>query len=552
MYRRFRWMVPWLVGALTAAVLFVGLAAVGGLRYENSDDMLFVKGFMGFEGGTPVSFTLYTHTFLAWILYGLSTALPGIAWFSVFQLGLLWLSAAVTVKSAIRLGSWKGFIGSGLYLGVFAAFACARLSYTTTAALAGAAAVMQLMELEKTKTRTGRMACLFWACALFLGAYSLRQMTALPILAYCLLSLTWYAARRIRDKRSIRPVVMACAVLCGLLAVFAGVREWEITARGERDTLKWQQSRIELFDYTSFEQDAAPAVQSDSGLTDLQTQLVQQWYFWDTDVDREAFDAMRQAYNGEPKAGVFKKLGDFLRSSPRYGYAIVFLLILSLWIFLGDDKSRLSSIAALLALLGGLVMLIYLCWRGRVLFRGLDTVFFPCGATLLALALRTNLPQKKLVSAVLCAALALTAGMDALLTLDVLDEKPDSISQQREAELEVYALKNPDRLIVRTPNLLRDTRLMPDVSAGIPINTAIWGDWYCRMPGWRQQLEHYGFDTGDFHLSDWADSALVFATNEDAPPQLLVDGIAESLGQSVVYEKIGTEGTLSFFAFHAE
>ena len=31
---------------------------------------------------------------------------------------------------------------------------------------------------------------------------------------------------------------------------------------------------------------------------------------------------------------------------------------------------------------------------------------------------------------VLCAALLLTTGMDALLTLDVLDEKPDSISQQ--------------------------------------------------------------------------------------------------------------------------
>jgi len=552
MYRRFRWMIPWLVGALAATVLFLGVAAVGGLRYENSDDILFVKGFMGFEGGTPVSFTLYTHTFLAWILHGLSLIAPSIAWFSVFQLGLLWLSAAVIVKCAIRLGSWKGFIGSVLYLGVFAAFACARLSYTTTAALAGAAAVMQLMELEKTQTRAGRIFCLFWGCALFLSAYSLRQMTALPILAYCLLSFTWYAARRIRAGRSIRPAVTAAVILCGLLAVFAGVREWEITARGERDTLTWQQKRIELFDYTSFEQNSAPAVESESGLTETQTQLVQQWYFWDMDIDAEALTAMREAYEGEEKDGVFQKLGDFLKASPRYVYAIAFLLLLTLWVFLGDDRSRLSSLAALLALAGGLVMLIYLCWRGRVLFRGLDTVFFPCGAILLALALRTPAPAKKLLSAILCAALVLVVGADALLTLDVLDERPDYVSQQREAELEAYALRNPDKLVVRTPNLLRDTRLMPDVSGGLPVNTAIWGDWYCRMPGWHAQLERYGFDSADFHLSDWADSPLVFAASEDAPPQLLMDGIAESLGTSVRYEKIGTEGTLSFFSFHAE
>ena len=100
----FRKMLPWMIGLLAATVLFAGLMAVCGLRYENSDDMLFVKGFMGFEGGEPVSFTLYTHTFLAWIQYALSKAFSLIPWFSVFQVGLLWLSAAVIVKCLIQLG----------------------------------------------------------------------------------------------------------------------------------------------------------------------------------------------------------------------------------------------------------------------------------------------------------------------------------------------------------------------------------------------------------------------------------------------------------------
>lgn len=544
--KRLRWMIPWLAGALAATVLFLGLAAVFGLRYENSDDMLFVKGFMGFEGGKPVDFTLYTHTFLAWVLHALSVAVPGLAWFSLFQLGLLFLSVTVIVKCAIRMGKWAGLIGGLLYAGVFAAFACSRLSYTTTAALAGAAAVMQLMEYGQSQTRFQRFAALFWAVSLFLCAYSLRQMTALPILAYCLLALCLQGVKAWQAKMDLRPVIAAAVVLCGLLAVFAGVREWEITARGERDTLTWQKSRIELFDYTGFEKDISPAVEADTGLTDLQTQLVQQWHFWDEAVTAEAFQTMTEAYINEEKDSVWTKLSDFLKGNPRYVCAVVILALAFIWVLMGQ-QTRWDALAALLALLGGFVMLLYLCWRGRVLFRGLDVVFLPCAAMLLALALQ-NRPEKKAVWGILAALMVIFTGVDAYLTMDVLDATPDWVSMQREDELERFALKNPDKLIVRTPNLLRDTRLLPNVSSGLPVNTVIWGDWYCRMPGWRYQMECYGFDPLGFTLADWTDETLLFATVEEAPPKLLLDGVSEALGREAQHELYGEEGTLRFFA----
>ncbi len=542
--KRFEKMLPWLLGLLAATVLFAGLTAVCDLRYENSDDMLFVKGFMGFEGGEPVSFTLYTHTFLAWLLYGLSKALPGIAWFSVFQAGLLWLSAVVIVKALVQLGGGRGAAGAAMFLGVFAAFACARISYTTTAALAGAAAAVQLLTLPAGKKRGGLLLAVF----LLMCAYSLRQMTVLPLLAYCLLALCYLGAERFSAQKSLRPAVMAAAVLLGVLAVFVGVREIEITARGQRETLEWQQSRIELFDYTGFESELAPALAADSGLTERQTALVQQWYFWDSDLDAEAFRAMTAAYANEEKNGVFAKLSDFLNASPRYGCAVALLLLLAAWIFLCDEKPRWATLTALLALLGGLVMIVYLCWRGRVLFRGLDTVFFPCAAVLMGLAVQSR-PKKgrRAAAAVLCAALLLTAGADAYLTVDVLREKPDWVSRQREEELERFALKHSDKLIVRTPDLLRDTRLFPDTRGGLPVNTAIWGDWYCRMPGWRQQLEAYGLDPDAVSLADWTDGTLVFAADESGVPQTLLDGVSEAVGYEVAAEVFGTEGTLMFY-----
>ncbi len=534
---------PWMIGLLTASALLAALSLWGGLRYENSDDILFVKGFLGFEGGIPVSFTLYTHTFLAWLLYGLSVLVPRVAWFSVFQVGLLWLSVATMMKCALRMRRWAGMAACLLYLGVFAAFACARVSYTTTAALAGAAAVMQLMECETAVRRAPGLA---WAALLLLAAYSLRQMVVLPVLAYALLALGWQGLRARQAHGSMRPALLSAAVLCALVLAFAGVREWEITARGQRDALAWQQSRIELFDYTSFEQDIAPALEAETGLTAKQTRLVQSWYFWDEAIDADVFRVLREGYRDEAREDVFSKLGSFFAQNPRYGCAVLFLAALLLWILLGDRKPRSASLAAALAALGGLALLLYLCWRGRVLFRGLDTVLFPCGALLLGLALRVEAPGRKAAAAI-CAAAVLAAGADGLLTLDILKEKPDWVSQQREDELERFALSHPDKLIARDPNLLRDTRLFPDVGAGVPANTIIWGDWYCRMPGWHQQMRAFGLDEEHFTLADWTNSALVFATVEDAPPDALLEGVSEALGREARAELFGAEGTLRFY-----
>ena len=537
---------PWLAGAVLATLLFIGLAGICTLRYENSDDMLFVKGFMGFEGGKPVDFNLYTHTFLAWTLNTLSRAVPSVAWFSLFQLGLLWVSAAVTVKALVQLSGrkiWLGLTVGALYLGAFALFASARLSYTSTAAMAGAAAAAQLAACEKAETRRGRIGGTALAVLLLLGAYSLRQMTALPIGAYLGLVLCW----RFFEGKNRRAVVVTAVSVAAVMLVFAGVREWEIEARGMRDTLKWQQARIELFDYTSFESNIEPALAADSGLTDEQVKLVQQWYFWDADITVEALTALREAYAGEETPGVVSKLTGFLTSNPRSVFALAALgVLLALSLLSGR---RFSQLAALLAVLGGGVMLIYLCWRGRVLSRGLDTVFAPCAAVLMALAVHTaqHWLKKKTLAFLLCAALALSTGADAALTVQTLRKRPDTVSQQREADLERFALANPEWLIVRTPNLLRDTRLMPDVSAGKPVNTVIWGDWYCRMPGWQHQMAAYGLDGNTFCLEDWTTAPLLFATAGEEAPEVLLCGIEADIGREPSVELYGTEGTLSFY-----
>ena len=173
----------WLPATVLVLVLFGLLWRTGTLRFENSDDALILKAFMGFEGGVPATFSLYVHTLLAWLLSGASRLWPGVAWFSLFQLGLLALSGAVLCKSLMQLAGdgraarVTGIAAAALCLVLLAAFAMSRINYTTTAALAGAAAVAQLL----TAPLHGRTARARGLAALLLGlGFLLRMQSAWP------------------------------------------------------------------------------------------------------------------------------------------------------------------------------------------------------------------------------------------------------------------------------------------------------------------------------------------------------------------------------------
>ena len=68
------------------------------------------------------NFNYITHTFLGWLMHGLSLLWPGVAWFSVAQVAVLWISAYAAVLSAMRaaqrlmLPAWCGWLAAVAYL----------------------------------------------------------------------------------------------------------------------------------------------------------------------------------------------------------------------------------------------------------------------------------------------------------------------------------------------------------------------------------------------------------------------------------------------------
>ena len=556
----------WLFGALLTAVMFAALKFLTNFRFENSDDILMVKAFMGFEGGQPANFSLYLHTFLAWALYSISRVAPNIPWFSLFQLGLLFLSGIVLCKGFFQLAENTsrpliiGTLAAVFFLATFAAFVSCRINFTTTATLAGTASIVQMMtvnfQTSETKKRTH---ALLLALLLLIASYCLRVYAALPSFLFILAVLLW---RLLSQRTEAKPVsihwraILKTALLFAvvLVSLFA-VRQAEISLRGLRGYMSWNDANGALLDYTDFETNAAPAVASGSGLSAAEIKLVQQWYFMNGNIDEQTMWTMADAYGQAERNGI-ASLRNFFANNARYPYLAAVLVLLCGLSMLRLRKGAWSTpLLALASVVATFALLLYLAQRGRLLYRAADSVLIPCAAFNLGLALHgfkggIRHGGRRIAAITLSVLIAAAAFGSLRLTHEALTCAPDTLSPRREADLEAYALQNPELLVVRTPNLLRDTRLFPDVvNNGTPGNIIIWGDWLCRTPSWNRQLSIFGFDAEQFTATDWLRDNIVFAALSPEDTADLSAYLTEATGETVAAEEIGAYGTLRFYRF---
>lgn len=559
---------------LMVTLFFVFLAATQYFRFENSDDILFVKGFLGYEGGSPIGFTLYNHTLAARFLQGISLLFPGVPWFSLVQIGLLWLSNVVICKSLLLLtadrkpGWLTGLAAGCLYLAVFSLFLSCRLNYTTTSALLGAASIAQLLSVPVKEASPGSvlrgvlLSLLLLACC-----YCLRMSSAFPSFVFWALALlTVYSQRRQAGVPSAgKP--LAIGLMTGLLLFTAllALRSFEIHALHLEAFMDWSAARTSLLDYHEAAFDLVSDAQLQAvGWSRAELALVREWYLMDQNITTEALTQLAQVHMDATTAGFFPRLGaslqalgSFYASNPAYLFSGGVLLSLCLLgVVASFQKERkpwlLFSCLALTVL--PFAMLVSLHLSGRFLARAADCALLPAAAFLLCLVMphfpwRQGGTLRRVLTGFLCLALLASALGSATATWKQLKARPDMVSPTRQAALEAYGLAHPDQLVLYSPNLLRDTRLFPDVSAGIPTNLMLWGDWYCRTPSWNAQLASHGIDPASFSAKDFLRSNLVFVSAEADPPAHLLSYLTEGVGASVQPVRIAQSGDLSFFQF---
>ncbi len=553
----------WLLAAGMAAALFAALMLVSNFRFENSDDGLILRAYMGFEGGAAASFSPDVHTLTAGLLRLLGTLAPAVPWFSLIQLGLCALSCVVIGKCFLQLATgyarprMAGGLVALLYLGVFAAFACCRLNFTTTAALTGTAAVLQGMATPLSGKGAARGLAL--SLVLMAAAYCLRAQGALPAAAYLALTFVWRFAARPKAAPEAhaqrRAAAWALAALVAVVGALYAVRAIELAARGLTADVAWHTARIALMDYTAFEAAPQVAAQSAAGLPAPLMTMASRWYFMDSAITTGALRAMAAAYPRESMS-LMAAWRDYLTGDVRtLCMALLPVLLLGLCLIARRGGPRLARTAAGLGLLGAVLILSYLMLTGRMPARAADAVLIPCAAFLcgLLLTLRVNplagAPARRGAAVLLCALALAAGGLSLRLTYRAVTRAQDVQSMERARLFTQIGLTHPDWYVLRSPNLYRDTSLTPYTAEGIPPNTAIWGDWTCHTPSWYAQMALLGFDGHNFSAADWLRDNIVLVTVDEGELADMCAYLSNAVGEPVQAVEAGRNGELLYYRF---
>lgn len=554
-----------LAAAATVAALLAYVLACTNPHYDLGDDVLLARSFGGMVGGVYESFNYITHTFLGWLMHGLSLLWPGVAWFSVAQAALLWLSAYAAVLFAMRaaqrlaLPAWCGWLAAAAYLLGLAAEGLTSITYTLTAAAAGGAAVWRLMAVD---WRAGYKAAVRGALgsgALLYGAYLLRAQAFLPSLCLWAGAL---AALGLMKRAPWRALGAGAAAVALLFGVSAGVRAVQLSAPERASYLAWQAARTQAIDYGGLAAAEAEALEA-AGLTPEMAELALSGCLLDASVTTEALAALEppeEAHTPQEALETLRVL--FRRSRGAYWACAALAGLCALAALLALAGPRGSRLWPFLASVGvgfaAAAMLLYLAWMGRLPARAAMTVLMPAIALAMWLVLHgaaglwsagRSLHRAAAVLAVLmCVALLAPCVKTAYHnTYNPFPGQGESACTR----LERYALAHEDRLFIADLSLGDDRSLFPDWSAGKPDNLLLaWGGWNNHSEGYCAALARFGYEHDGLRIADFADSSLRLVTGAGAQPSdAFMACLNRQLGRPVTAVLEAEEDGFAVYAF---
>lgn len=554
----------WLWGAGITALLWGFLLCFSDIYFAANDDQFILRAMTGFQpGGTP-DFHPFLLGFYVYPLRWLQRFFPGVAWYSLLELLLLALALTVILKSLLQCWLRAGRrLRTGLllcagYAALYGSNYLARVTFTVTGAMLGAAAVAQILSIDcQSASDRSLLRAMTLAILLLILCYGLRQLSLVPVLGYCgiafLLRFCSFFGFGKQTKRSARPMLVAAGLALLILGgLFAG-RALEIRLKQKQDALQWQQARSQVLDYINLKSLPSEALES-VGWTDEQRILLDKWNTMDEAISTEALRSVRKNwYNSETTTTAGAAIEDLRWRSPWFVQTMVVLFGLGLFaLFCAFRNRRENPWLPLALLMTGLLCFLFFCYlalKGRLPYRAVTVALLPAAAMVFCLLGECGLPRlRKSGAAVLCAVLALGMIDPMSAMLPVLKRQRSPWDYNTHADMDAQALAHPDLLLIYSTELVNDMRMFPDTSQGVPQNLTFWGGWSRGSEEYTAKLAAFGLDGEHFTAADWLRPALRFISLKEAPDEALLAYLRSELGP-VEWEAEKVSAGLYFFRF---
>ena len=549
----------------------------GDLKYAMNDDTAILRQYMGFGTGVIPEAHAFLHPLLSTPLRWLGLAAPEVPWFSWMQLALLWLACMVSVKALMQCFAKRGFsmalgaAAGAVYLTLFAMTYACHVTFTITAAVLGAAAVLQLCSIDGERYTDGQI---FRAILLALGLTALcgglRLICVLPVALFCALALVPLATRDFgfgrKKKRSWKPLLCGVCVVVLALGAMPVWRTAKMKAAGMEDYLKWQDENGRVVDYYNVkkltDEDLAVA-----DWTRKEANLLAQWCFLGSNLTEDSFQRLADELEGRTKAdsaarlqSAWQKVMALPELDPVAWKSVLALLAVLLLCVLGLVFRHRDCLWTSLTLAAGFAavwaFLLYLGWNGRLPIRAALQAVLPYGALVFGL-LPLCLPRKPGTAA----KAALSAGTALALVLTVLYAVPAVQALAKPEEdpealkpfdtLDMMAAEDPDCLYFYDGSLCADNRMFPSTEYGIPKNLLFWGGWTFRSPEYMECLSRFGISEEELDAELFLRDDVYLARGMVMPePTELVDVLSEKTGEEIVPMQSGEESGVYLFQFY--
>lgn len=554
----------WLWGAGITALLWGFLLCFSDIYFAANDDQFILRAMTGFQpGGTP-DFHPFLLGFYVYPLRWLQRFFPGVAWYSLLELLLLALALTVILKSLLQCWLRAGRrLRTGLllcagYAALYGSNYLARVTFTVTGAMLGAAAVAQILSIDcQSASDRSLLRAMTLAILLLILCYGLRQLSLVPVLGYCgiafLLRFCSFFGFGKQTKRSARPMLVAAGLALLILGgLFAG-RALEIRLKQKQDALQWQQARSQVLDYINLKSLPSEALES-VGWTDEQRILLDKWNTMDEAISTEALRSVRKNwYNSETTTTAGAAIEDLRWRSPWFVQTMVVLFGLGLFaLFCAFRNRRENPWLPLALLMTGLLCFLFFCYlalKGRLPYRAVTVALLPAAAMVFCLLGECPLPTaRKGWRAALGILLAVSMAAPLPALLGAVRRRRSPWDYNAHADMDAQALTHPDLLLIYSTELVNDMRMFPDTSQGVPQNLTFWGGWSRGSDEYNAKLAAFGLDGEHFTAADWLRPALRFISLKEAPDEALLAYLRSELGP-VEWEAEKVSAGLYFFRF---
>lgn len=554
----------WCWGAGITALLWGFLLCFSDIYFAANDDQFILRAMTGFQpGGTP-DFHPFLLGFYVYPLRWLQRFFPGVAWYSLLELLLLALALTVILKSLLQCWLRAGRrLRTGLllcagYAALYGSNYLARVTFTVTGAMLGAAAVAQILSIDcQSASDRSLLRAMTLAILLLILCYGLRQLSLVPVLGYCgiafLLRFCSFFGLGKQTKRSARPMLVAAGLALLILGgLFAG-RALEIRLKQKQDALQWQQARSQVLDYINLKSLPSEALES-VGWTDEQRILLDKWNTMDEAISTEALRSVRKNwYNSETTTTAGAAIEDLRWRSPWFVQTMVVLFGLGLFaLFCAFRNRRENPWLPLALLMTGLLCFLFFCYlalKGRLPYRAVTVALLPAAAMVFCLLGECPLPTaRKGWRAALGILLAVSMAAPLPALLGAVRRRRSPWDYNAHADMDAQALTHPDLLLIYSTELVNDMRMFPDMSQGVPQNLTFWGGWSRGSDEYNAKLAAFGLDGEHFTAADWLRPALRFISLKEAPDEALLAYLRSELGP-VEWEAEKVSAGLYFFRF---